>query len=32
MYLEESFEAILNEHKIDLTNYDEAIRAMDTHL
>ena len=32
MYLEESFEAILNEHKIDLTNYDEAMRDMDTHL
>ena len=32
MYLGESFEAILEEHEINLTDYDEAMCNVDAHL
>ena len=31
MYLGESFKAILKEHEIDPTDYDEVMRDMDAH-
>ena len=32
MYLGESFEAILEEHEIDPTNYEKVISDVDVHL